>query len=288
VSPSLADGMLRLLAAEGITARLKVGRRAKSTVDTYWLVVSGADQLDRLQWLIPAEELALIQESVARQSKRIVPTGYRQAKNASWVRVVSTTRHRYEGPVYSVEVAATGTLVTTGGLTVHNCFPKDTRAVIKIAEDAGYDFNLLRGVISVNEEQQERVTGKVVGLAGGSVDGVVVAVWGLTFKARTDDLRDSPALEIIRRLTKRGATVQAYDPTVRRELPGMKVLPDPYAACEGASVLAVLTEWDELRWLDFRKVHDLMAKPAVVDGRNLLDPAAMRRWGFVYEGIGRS
>ncbi|HMC43516.1 MAG TPA: UDP binding domain-containing protein, partial [Acidimicrobiales bacterium] len=135
---------------------------------------------------------------------------------------------------------------------------------------------------------QERVTGKVVGLAGGSVDGVVVAVWGLTFKARTDDLRDSPALEIIRRLTKRGATVQAYDPTVRRELPGMKVLPDPYAACEGASVLAVLTEWDELRWLDFRKVHDLMAKPAVVDGRNLLDPAAMRRWGFVYEGIGRS
>ena len=169
-----------------------------------------------------------------------------------------------------------------------SCFPKDTRAVIKIAEDAGYDFGLLRGVISVNDEQHERVAGKVARLAGGSVDGKVVAAWGLTFKARTDDLRDSPSLEIIRRLVDQGATVQAYDPTVRRELPGMKVRPDPYAACEGASVLAVLTEWDELRWLDFRKVHELMDRPAVVDARNLLDPAAMRRWGFAYEGIGRS
>ncbi|TML40756.1 MAG: nucleotide sugar dehydrogenase [Actinobacteria bacterium] len=288
VSRSLADGMLRLLAAEGITARLKVGRTAKSTVDTYWLVVSGAEQLDRLPSLFPAEESARIRESVGRQAKRIAPTGYRRAKNASWVRVVSSTRRPYQGPVYSVEVPATGTVVATGGLTAHNCFPKDTRAVIKIAEDAGYDFNLLRGVISVNHEQHERVAAKVARLAGGSVDGQVVAAWGLTFKARTDDLRDSPSLEIIRRLTDQGATVQAYDPTVRGELPGMKVMPDPYAACEGASVLTVLTEWDELRWLDFRKVRELMARPAVVDARNLLDPAAMRRWGFSYEGIGRS
>ena len=99
-----------------------------------------------------------------------------------------------------------------------SCFPKDSRALVRIAEDAGYDFDLLKGVITVNEEQFERVVDKIERVAGGSVEGKTVAVWGLTFKARTDDLRDSPSLEIIRRLRARGAVVQAYDPSV--EEPG--------------------------------------------------------------------
>jgi UDPglucose 6-dehydrogenase len=168
-----------------------------------------------------------------------------------------------------------------------SCFPKDTRALIRIAEDAGYDFSLLRGVIAVNEEQFERVARKVVAQAGGSVDGVRVAAWGLTFKARTDDLRESPALEVIRRLTDRGARVRAYDPAVRRPVEGVEVCDDPYAACEGAAVLVVLTEWDEFRWLDFDKVKSLLVRPRIVDARNLLDPGALRRRGFTYEGIGR-
>ncbi|HZQ84017.1 MAG TPA: UDP-glucose/GDP-mannose dehydrogenase family protein [Acidimicrobiales bacterium] len=169
-----------------------------------------------------------------------------------------------------------------------SCFPKDTRALVHIAEDAGYDFGLLKGVIQVNDEQIERVTAKVEKMAGGSVDGIVVAVWGLTFKARTDDMRDSPSLEVISRLRKRGATVRAFDPTVRRQLEGIEVCDDPYAACEGASVLVLLTEWDEFRWVDFGKVHDALARPVIVDARNLLDPAALRRQGFTYEGVGRS
>ncbi|MER3452506.1 MAG: UDP-glucose 6-dehydrogenase [Acidimicrobiia bacterium] len=168
-----------------------------------------------------------------------------------------------------------------------SCFPKDTRALIRTAEEAGYDFSLLRGVIAVNEEQFERVTDKIVRVAGGSVEGATVAVWGLTFKARTDDLRDSPALEIVGRLAERGAWVRAYDPAVRRPLDGMEVCADPYAVCEEAAVLAVLTEWDEFRWLDFDKVRELLAAPRVVDARNLLDPVALRRRGFVYEGVGR-
>jgi UDPglucose 6-dehydrogenase len=168
-----------------------------------------------------------------------------------------------------------------------SCFPKDTRALIRIAEDAGYDFSLLRGVIAVNEEQFERVAQKVLRQAGGSLAGVPVAVWGLTFKARTDDVRDSPALEVIGRLVGRGARVRAYDPAVRRPLGDFEVCADPYAPCEGAAVLVVLTEWDEFRWLDFDKVRDLMARPRIVDARNLLDPGALRRRGFVYEGIGR-
>jgi UDPglucose 6-dehydrogenase len=168
-----------------------------------------------------------------------------------------------------------------------SCFPKDTRALVRIAEDAGYEFGLLKGVIQVNDEQFERVTEKITRLAGGSVDGATVAVWGLTFKARTGDLRDSPSLAVIRRLRERGATVHAFDPTVDGDVDGVEVFRDPYAACEGAAVLAVLTEWDEFRWLDFDKVKDALAGPAIVDARNLLDAAAMKRRGFTYEGIGR-
>lgn len=171
-----------------------------------------------------------------------------------------------------------------------SCLPKDTRAMVKIAEDHGYDFDLLKGVVAVNEEQFERVAEKVVDLAGGSVDGVTVAAWGLTFKARTDDLRDSPALEVLRRLTERGAKVRAYDPAIRAPVPGLaqlEVLDDPYAAVDGAEVLVVLTEWDEFRWLDLDRVGELMAARRVVDARNLLDRPALVRRGFEHRGIGR-
>jgi UDPglucose 6-dehydrogenase len=169
-----------------------------------------------------------------------------------------------------------------------SCFPKDTRALAHIADEAGYDFHLLKGVLAVNDEQFERVVDKIAQLAGGTVSGKRVAVWGLTFKARTDDLRESPSLEVINRLRGRGAEIVAHDPAVSQQLDGITVVADPYAACEGADVLAVLTEWDEFRWLDFDKVHDLMAGPCILDGRNLLDSAALKRRGFVYDGIGRS
>jgi UDPglucose 6-dehydrogenase len=168
-----------------------------------------------------------------------------------------------------------------------SCFPKDTRALIHIAEVSGYDFDLLRGVIAVNDAQYERVTEKIVQAAGGEIDGTIVAVWGLTFKARTDDLRESPSLEVVRRLRERGAVVRAYDPAVPSSVEGIEVVSDPYAACQDAAVLAVLTEWDEFRWLDLDKVKAAMARPSVVDARNLLDPAPLRRRGFDYEGIGR-
>ncbi|MDP8988345.1 MAG: nucleotide sugar dehydrogenase, partial [Actinomycetota bacterium] len=175
-----------------------------------------------------------------------------------------------------------------------SCFPKDTRAMVRIAEDAGYDFDLLRGVIAVNDAQHDRMADKVEGMAGGSLDGTVVAAWGLTFKARTDDLRDSPAIEVIHRLRRRGARVRAYDPAVDHHaagaaprLQGIEVAGDPYAACEAADVLVVLTEWDEFRWADFDKVAAVMRQPRIVDTRNLLEAPALRRQGFAYTGLGR-
>jgi UDPglucose 6-dehydrogenase len=117
-------------------------------------------------------------------------------------------------------------------------------------------------------------------------------VWGLTFKANTDDLRDSPALVVCRRLLEEGAQVRAYDPAAGEaagaRVPGLDVVTDPYEVVPGAQLLALLTEWDEFRWLDFTRVAEAMAPPrALVDARNLLDPAAMRRRGFAYQGVGR-
>jgi UDPglucose 6-dehydrogenase len=168
-----------------------------------------------------------------------------------------------------------------------SCFPKDSQALVHIADSAGYSFDLLRGVITVNEDQFHRVATKVREMAGGSLEGVKVAVWGLTFKARTDDIRESPALRVVSLLAEQGAEVQAYDPAVKGPVGGVMPANDPYSVCDGARVLAVLTEWDDFRWLDFDKVAGLMETPRVVDARNLLDRPALERRGFSYVGIGR-
>ncbi len=167
-----------------------------------------------------------------------------------------------------------------------SCFPKDTRAMVKIAEDAGYDFNLLKGVVVVNDEQRERMVAKVERAVGGDLKGAVIAAWGLTFKANTDDLRESPAIAIITELQDKGATVRGYDPQVSTH-PSIDVGADPYDICDGADALVVLTEWDEFRWLDLDEVKRRLARPAIVDTRNLLDRAAALRNGFTYQGVGR-
>ncbi|MGH9246375.1 MAG: UDP-glucose dehydrogenase family protein [Acidimicrobiales bacterium] len=177
-----------------------------------------------------------------------------------------------------------------------SCIPKDTRALVRIAEDAGYDFDLLRGVVAVNEEQFDRIARKAFELVDTPAAGATVAVWGLTFKARTDDLRESPALAVVARLVAAGARVRAYDPTITLPvdpakaalLAGIELVADPYAACDTADVLVLLTEWEEFKWLDFDKVGDALATRRVLDARNLLDREALRRRGFVYQGVGRS
>jgi UDPglucose 6-dehydrogenase len=168
-----------------------------------------------------------------------------------------------------------------------SCFPKDAKAIISIAEDAGYDFSLMRGVVAVNEEQFERIVRKVESVA--DIGGATVAMLGLAFKAGTDDVRESPSLEIARRLIAKGATVCGYDPAVKSlNMEGLEVVDDAYAACEGAVALVVATEWDDFKWLDLDKIGDSMAARNVVDARNLLDRGALRRRGFTYQGVGRS
>ncbi len=168
-----------------------------------------------------------------------------------------------------------------------SCFPKDSRAIISIAEDAGYDFALMRGVVTVNDEQFDRIVRKVGSVV--PLEGATIALLGLAFKAGTDDTRESPALAVARRLVAAGATVRGYDPAVTEvDVDGLEVVDDAYAACDGANALVIATEWDDFKWLDLDKIADAMADKHIVDARNLLDRGAVKRRGFTYQGVGRS
>jgi UDPglucose 6-dehydrogenase len=172
------------------------------------------------------------------------------------------------------------------------CLQKDSLALLVLGMKSGFDFTMVRAAIEANESQMDLVVQKVRDSLMGVLDGRVVAVWGLTFKAETNDLRNSPAVEITRRLVANGAKIQAYDPAVQvdqRGLPeGIELFNDQYAACAGAEALVVLTEWEEFAAADFEKVHIELENPAIIDGRNVLNPNILRELNFSYVGLGRN
>lgn len=170
------------------------------------------------------------------------------------------------------------------------CFPKDLSAFIKIAEDLGYDFRLLKEVERINTEQKMRIV-KKVGEHLWNLQGKKVGVLGLSFKPNTDDMRYAPSIDIIGELLKEGAQIRAYDPQAieraKEIFPGITYCKDPYEVCEGCDGLVILTEWDEFRKLDLKKVKKLLKTPILIDGRNIFDPEMARSEGFIYSGIGR-
>lgn len=167
-----------------------------------------------------------------------------------------------------------------------SCFPKDTRALVSTSAEAGYDFSLLRGVIDSNDMQLDRMVDKVR-RATPDIDGARIGLWGLAFKAGTDDLRESPALKIAVALTDLGAHVVAFDPAVSTvDDERISVVDDPITAAAGADVLVVATEWGEFAGVDLRAVREAMAGSTIVDARNLLDPVAVRQLGMSYVGVG--
>lgn len=177
-----------------------------------------------------------------------------------------------------------------------SCFPKDSHSLVHLAETHGYGFSMMRGVIAVNDEQRERMVRKVQRAAGtNDLNGMTISVLGLTFKAGTDDLRDSPSLAIIGRLRELGATVRAYDPTTTGRLSriqdsfleGINVQQSVDEAMREGDVLVILTEWPEFRSLDFEQVKELLSGSAIVDTRNLLDSQSVRAAGLDYDGVGR-
>jgi UDPglucose 6-dehydrogenase len=172
-----------------------------------------------------------------------------------------------------------------------SCFPKDTEALLKSAGDRGYDFQILRAVEAVNDKQKSRLFEKIAHHFD-NLQERTVAVWGLAFKPRTDDMREAPAINLIEGLLAAGAKVRAYDPeasaTARRLFGDRIVLCDKsYDALHGADALAIVTEWNEFREPDFEKMLRLLRTPVVFDGRNIYAPEQMRTLGFTYFSIGR-
>jgi len=172
-----------------------------------------------------------------------------------------------------------------------SCFPKDVKALVKFSADKKYDFKILKAVEAVNESQKRLLLRKMDAHFG-SLKGKTIAVWGLAFKPKTDDMREAPAIPIIKTLLEKGAKVQAYDPeamTTAKEFFGTAIgyHKKNYDALKGADGLAVITEWQEFREPDFQRMRALMKTPVIFDGRNIYQPEQMKELGFVYYSVGR-
>jgi UDPglucose 6-dehydrogenase len=291
ISDELVDGVVRLLGELGIVCSWRRGRTAKSTKETHWLRISGAEQVERAMFLVPEHQHHQVKELIQRQSKRIAPTGFRRfGPGLPWIRVVETRRTSYRGPVYSLKVSGSQTVVGSGGLVLSNCFPKDVSALKMLAGNTGYHFQLLTSVIEVNELQKRRVIQKLQKFLGSLVE-KRIALLGLAFKPDTDDMREASSLVLAGRLQGEGAHVAAYDPIAeepaRQLLPEVELCDSAAAALEGAHAAVLVTEWPEFAELDWKGLAETMASPVLIDGRNYLDPEAMREAGFEYDSIGR-
>ena len=171
-----------------------------------------------------------------------------------------------------------------------SCFPKDLAALIKIAEDAGYDFQLLKAVCKINDFQQQQIIDKARSQLHG-LTGKIIGILGISFKPHTDDIREAPAIHIVEKLQEAGAMVKIYDPQAMRK--AMEILTDveycqnPYEVAAGCDALIIITEWDEFKNIDFKRVKLLLRQPIIIDGRNIYDPQEMRKLGFTYCGTGR-
>jgi UDPglucose 6-dehydrogenase len=176
-----------------------------------------------------------------------------------------------------------------------SCFPKDIRALIRTAQDAGLVLKIVEATEQVNESQKLHMLSKIRRHFGDGLTGRTFALWGLAFKPRTDDMREAPALALIRALVGSGARVQAYDPeaveeakAALRDVDGRVTYSrKSYEACEGADALVLVTEWNEFREPDFERIKKLLRQPVVFDGRNIYNPEMLRELGFTYYGIGR-
>lgn len=173
-----------------------------------------------------------------------------------------------------------------------SCFPKDVKALIKTANDNGYVLNVVTATEKANEYQKNVVFGKIKRHFGNDLEGKVIGIWGLSFKPKTDDIREAPSLNLISKLLEAGVIVRAYDPAAMdevRKILGNRITysSDPYEAVTGADAVALVTEWSEFHLPDFSRMSEIMKGKVVFDGRNIYNPAELREMGFEYHGIGR-
>ncbi len=171
-----------------------------------------------------------------------------------------------------------------------SCFPKDTIALVRTAEEADVNLSIVKSVSDANSRRKLRMANKVMKTVG-EVDGKTIGILGLAFKPNTDDMRDAPSLTIIEQLQKHGASIKAFDPEAMEEakhlMDGVSYCDGPYEVAKGADALVIVTEWDQFRALDMKRVQDLMTSPVLIDLRNIYQPEAVRSQGFKYVSVGR-
>jgi len=171
-----------------------------------------------------------------------------------------------------------------------SCFPKDLAAFIKIAEEVGYDFQLLKAVREINDSQRQQMVNRASNLLN-TLAGKTIGILGISFKPHTDDIREAPAIYIIEKLQEAGSMIKVYDPQALRKarevLVNVEYCRDPYELAEGCDALLVITEWEEFKNIDLKRIKPLLRQPIIIDGRNIYDPQKMRKLGFTYCGTGR-
>ncbi len=283
VSKELIQGMQFLLHSLGIVPSYKTSQSAKSTRPAHFLRVSSKRQIALLKEMFLPAEQTKIQDRLDGYDRDIKPTGHADGGTHTTVKVNEISVEAASTEVYSLEVEDNHTFVTTDGLVVHNCFPKDTNAIIAAARSVGYEPPMLEAAVEVNDAQPERLLSLLDERA--DVRGERVAVLGLSFKPGTDDVRGTRAVPVIEGLQKRGAEVVAYDPVAAESFAEyyedieVEYAASAAEALEGAHAAVAVTDWDEFAALDGE--FDAMANPLVVDGRHIVE----RRDGIEYVGL---
>ena len=296
VSKALADGVTLLLQTLGIIPSIRQRWMNKSTQIAYIVRVSGYEQVSLLKDAFGGKRREQIASVLAGYQRHIQPHGYKRHGAFATLTVREVEHNEVETTVYSMETS-TGTLIASSGLISHNCFPKDVRALAHMADEAGLHPQLLHAVMDINHDQRRVVMNKLTSILG-SLRGCVIGVLGLAFKPNTDDMREAPAVDIVRWIVSQGATVQVYDPVARvtglaeLERVGVRMeavtfCEDAYEVARGADALVIATEWNEFKSLNMLQIRELMSRPIVIDGRNIYEPSLMHSLGFTYRGMGR-
>ncbi len=296
VSKALADGMALLLQTIGVIPSIHKRWMNKSKQDAYILRVSGYGQIAMLVDIFGDKRHAHIESVLAGYQRHIQPNSYQRHGAFATLTVRAVEQEEVETTVYSMETS-TGTLIASSGLISHNCFPKDVRALAHMADEAGLHPQMLRAVMEINHDQRRLVVTKLTNILG-SLRGCTIGILGLAFKPNTDDMREAPAIDIIRWVTYQGATVRVYDPVAKET--GKKALEqehvdmnvvifcaNAYDVAQGTDALVVVTDWNEFKSLNMQRIRTVMHRPVLIDGRNLYEAAEMDRYGFIYRGMGR-
>jgi UDPglucose 6-dehydrogenase len=228
---------------------------------------------------------------LAGYERHIQQRGFERSRTFAILTVREVIHEEVATPVYSLETT-TGTVIASSGLIAHNCFPKDIRAIIHMSREFASPTPLMCSVDHVNEAQKQVLVSKVKQYYGSALGEKTLAVWGLAFKPRTDDIREAPALIFIEAMLAAGVKLRVHDPEAMpnvRAIYGDKLAYSdrPYGALEGADGLVIVTEWQQFRHPDFELMRRLMAEPVIFDGRNLYEPRLLAEAGFVYHSIGR-